>query len=341
MRQTVEHPHHDHGHVHGHGHGHRGGLVGLLSSVFRPHSHDASDSVDDALSSSARGIRALKVSLLALLATGLLQAVVTVSTGSVALLADTIHNVTDAFTAVPLGIAFWLGRRPPTRRFTYGYGRAEDLAGVVVVLVIAGSAVVAGWEAFRRLLHPAPVEHVGWVAAAGVIGFVGNELVAIYRIRVGRDIGSAALVADGLHARTDGITSLAVVLGAVGVALGWPLADPIVGLAITAAIVAVLWGAARDVFGRLMDAVDPAMTLVGQRALEETDGVRSVPQVRLRWSGHQLHADATVDVDPHLSVDQAHDVVHAAERNLTRALPKVSAAVIHAHPAAPPRSGAR
>ena len=176
-----------------------------------------------------------------------------------ALLGDTLHNFADALTAVPLGVAFTLGRRAPTRRFTYGYGRAEDLAGLVVVLLITASSALAAYAAIRRLLHPEPVSYLGFVAAAAVIGFAGNELVARYRIQVGRRIGSAALVADGLHARTDGLTSLAVLLGAGGVALGFRLADPIIGLVITVAILAVLRQAAREVFARLLDAVDPAL----------------------------------------------------------------------------------
>ena len=300
--------------------------------MFRPHSHDPSDSVDAALESSSRGIRALKVSLVILVTTGLVQALVAFASGSVALLADTVHNFADAFTAIPLGFAFWLGRRPATRRFPYGYGRAEDLAGVFIVVLIAASAVFAGWEAVRRLVNPTPVEHVGWVAVAGVVGFVGNELVAVYRTRVGRSIGSAALVADGAHARTDGLTSLAVVAGAAGVALGFPLADPLVGLVITLAIAVVLWGAARDVFARLMDAVDPDLVDTGRAALAGTEGVRSVGELRLRWSGHQLFADATVDVDANLSVTDAHAVAHQAEESLTRSLPKVATVVIHAHP---------
>ena len=181
-----------------------------MAHTLIPHSHDAADSVDSALESSAIGIRAVKISLVALGVTALAQAVIVVLSGSVALAADTIHNFSDALTAVPLWIAFALGTRAATRRYTYGFGRAEDLAGLFVVAMIALSAVVAGYEAVTRLFHPTQIEHVGWVAAAGLVGFIGNELVALYRIRVGRRIGSAALVADGLHARTDGFTSLAV-----------------------------------------------------------------------------------------------------------------------------------
>src|SRR5215510_4871527 len=204
-----------------------------MSHLLTPHSHDASDSVDTALESSAVGIRAVKISLVVLGITAIAQAVVVALSGSIALAADTIHNFSDALTAVPLWIAFALGAKAATRRYTYGYGRAEDIAGLFVVAMITLSAIIAGYEALMRLIHPQPIDHVGWVALAGLLGFIGNEWVALYRIRVGRRIGSAALVADGLHARTDGFTSLAVLLGAGGVALGWYWADPVVGLAIT------------------------------------------------------------------------------------------------------------
>lgn len=231
----------------------------MIKEIFAPHSHDAADSVDDTLESTAAGIRTVKISLLVLGLTALIQIVIVVMSGSVALAADTIHNFADALTAVPLWIAFALGAKPATRRYTYGFGRVEDLAGSFVVAMITMSAIIAGYEAIARLIHPQQIEHVGWVALAGLVGFIGNEWVALYRIRVGHRIGSAALIADGLHARTNGFTSLAVLCSAGGVALGFPLADPIVGLLITAAILAVLRTAARDVFRRLLDGVDPAM----------------------------------------------------------------------------------
>ena len=231
--------------------------MGRLRHLLRPHSHDASDKVDAAMEASAEGFRALWISLAILAGTALLQAVVVALSGSVALLGDTLHNAADALTAVPLGIAFVVGRRPPTRRYTYGYGRAEDLAGIVIVVVIAASSALAAYEAVTRLAHSRLVTNLLAVAVAAVIGFTGNELVARYRIRTGRKIGSAALVADGLHARTDGFTSLAVLLGVGGVAVGWDWADPIVGLLITVAILAVLRQAAREIYRRLMDAVRP------------------------------------------------------------------------------------
>lgn len=324
---------HDGGHADGHAHAHRGGLSGVVKEIFAPHSHDSADSVDSALESSAAGIRAVKISLVVLGATAVAQIIVVVISGSVALAADTIHNFSDALTAVPLWIAFALGTRAATRRYTYGFGRAEDLAGLFVVAMIALSAIVAGYEAVMRLIHPQPIEHLGWVAVAGLVGFIGNEWVALYRIRVGRRIGSAALVADGLHARTDGFTSLAVLLSAGGVALGFPLADPIIGLLITVAILAVLRTAVRDVFRRLLDGVDPRLIEIAEETLAARPGVRSVRSVRMRWIGHRLHADVELDVDPEVNLAEAHRIAHDAEHELTHAVPKLATALIHAYPA--------
>jgi cation diffusion facilitator family transporter len=301
-------------------------------SVFRPHSHDAADSVDPVLEASVEGVRAVKISLVALLVTALAQAVVVVVTGSVALLADTIHNFSDALTAVPLWIAFVLGRRPASRRYTYGYGRAEDLAGVFIVAMIALSAVVAGYESVRRLLEPQPISNLGVLIAAGLIGFAGNELVAVYRIRVGRRIGSAALVADGLHARTDGFTSVAVVVGALGVLTGFPLADPIIGLVITVAILVVLRGAATDIYRRLMDAVDPELVNTAEASLREVPGVADVEELRLRWIGHRVRAETGIVVDPALGIVEAHDIATAAKHSLLHGVPRLVDATVHVSP---------
>ena len=328
-----DHEHHDqHGHDHAHDHHHTGGLLARLRHAATPHSHGAADSIDPALESSARGIRAVKVSLVGLGITAALQLVVVLVSGSVALLADTVHNFSDALTAVPLWVAFVIGHRAATRRYTYGYGRAEDLAGLFVIAMIALSAVVAGWEAIRRLADPAPVHNLGWVAVAGLLGFIGNEVVAVYRIREGRAIGSAALVADGHHARTDGLTSLAVVVGAAGVAVGWDWADPVVGLVITVAIVLVLCTAARDVFRRLMDAMDPDLVDRAEQVLAADPAVLSVRRVRMRWIGHEVHADAELDVPDRLSLAEAHAVAHRAEHELVRAVPRLTGAVVHAYP---------
>jgi len=290
--------------------------------------HSHSHTHDD----SAAGLRALWISLAVLAATALAQAVVVVFSGSIALLGDTLHNAADALTAVPLGIAFLLSRRAASRRYSYGYGRAEDVAGLFVVAVVAASAVLAAWQAIGRLLHPHPVHHLGWVAAAAVIGFLGNEWVARYRIRAGRRIGSAALVADGVHARTDALTSLAVLLGAGGLALGWRWADPIIGLAIAALIIVALAGAARTVFSRLLDGVEPGLLDDAEAALAATPGVTSVGPVRLRWTGHRLRAEASVAVAAELTVAAGHVIVLDAEHRLSHALPHLAAATVHLDP---------
>jgi cation diffusion facilitator family transporter len=333
-REVHEHADHDHDHAHEHRHesGPRGAVLGALTSLFRTHSHDPADSVDDALAGSARGIWAVKISLVGLGATALLQLIVVAASGSVALLADSIHNVSDALTAVPLWIAFVFGRRAPTRRYTYGYGRAEDLAGVFIVVMIALSAVLAGFESIRRLLEPQAVQHLGWVAVAGVVGFLGNEAVAIFRINVGRQIGSAALVADGLHARTDGLTSLAVVLGAIGVALGFPIADPLVGLLITAAILLVLRDAALQIWHRMMDAIDPELLDRAEHAAREADGVQDVTSVRARWIGHALHLEAHIVADCDLRLTEAHEVAERARHAMVHAVPKLASATVHVDP---------
>ena len=336
---SGHHDHHQEGerpHDDDHGHDtHRPGLLGALRHLFSSHSHDPAAAIDTA-TATREGMRALAVSLGVLAATAALQAGVVLLSGSVALLADTVHNVSDALTALPLGLAFWLGRRPPNRRYTYGYGRAEDLAGVFVVAMIALSAAVAAGEAVGRLLDPQAIARPGWVAAAGVIGFAGNELVAGYRICTGRRIGSAALVADGHHARTDGLTSLAVVVAALGAMAGWPLADPVVGLVISVAILGVLRHAARDIYRRLMDRVDPTLVAHVEHELAVTPGIRAVDRARVRWIGHELHADAEVALDPALDLAAAHDVLEEARHRLLHHIPRLGDILLHANPAGRP-----
>ncbi|MBA3877138.1 MAG: hypothetical protein C0498_09415 [Anaerolinea sp.] len=322
---------HDHDHDHDRGHAH-GGIVGALRGLIAPHSHDAADSVDSALEASAKGIRAVKISLVALMATAAAQVVLVLVTGSVALLADTIHNFSDALTSVPLWIAFILGRRAANRRYTYGYRRAEDLAGIFIVGMIAVSAVLAGWESIRRLIEPQPISNLGLVMIAGVFGFIGNELVALYRIRVGKEIGSAALVADGYHARTDGFTSLAVVVGAAGVAAGYPQADPLVGLVITVAILWALKDAARQVFARLMDAVDPELVDRIERRAALAKGVEGVSGVRVRWIGHRLEASLYALVDCDVSVAEGHEIAEAIRHDLVRSIRGLDDVLVHLDP---------
>lgn len=304
------HPGDHHGHdplAHGHGHTH--GVV------------------DPAIATTDRGIFAIKWSFIILAITAALQMAVVVISGSVALLADTIHNIGDATTAIPLWIAFVLARREPTPTFTYGYGRAEDFAGVIIVIIILISALVAGYEAIDRFIHPQPIQFLGWVIAAGAVGFIGNEAVAVFRLRVGREINSAALIADGYHARTDGLTSLAVVIGAVGVWFGFPLADPIIGLLITLAIFGIVWQSAKAVLTRMLDGIDPRIIDEIRHAAEHVPGLR-VHQAKARWLGHRLHAAIVVSVDPKLTVAEATGMTEALRKALHDHLPALHDAAI-------------
>ncbi len=311
------HDHRNHSHGDGHGYGKHG------------HTHGA---IDPSITTSERGIWAIKWSFIGLAATALLQIVVVLLSHSVGLLADTIHNFGDAATAIPLWIAFMLSRWKPNEKFTYGYGRVEDLAGMAIVLTIFVSAVVAGYETVQRFLHPQPVGYLWAVMAASVIGFVGNEVVAIFRIRVGREIESAALIADGYHARIDGWTSLAVFFGAVGVWMGYPLADPIVGALITIAIAQIVWQSAKAVFTRALDGVDPKIIDELRHAATHVRGVEKVTDVRARWLGHRLYAEMNVAVAPQLSVEEGHALAKEVRHEAMHHFGYLSNVVIHIDP---------
>ena len=325
---------HDHSHGQGHGHSHGSGSVWSgfkhgVSELFGTHSHDHADSIDNALESSERGIRALVISFVGLMITAVIQAGIVYFTGSVALIADTIHNFSDALTAVPLFIAFRLGRRAATRRYTYGYRRAEDIAGLFIVLMILLSAIIVIWESVDRLFNPRELDYIGILFTAGIVGFLGNELVAVYRIRVGRQIGSAALVADGRHARADGFTSLAVAASAVGVWLGFERADPIAGIIVGIIILRILWSAARDVFRRLLDAVDPELVEQVESVTNSIDEVLSVNNCQVRWMGHRLRADISIGVDSTLSVGDGHHVGEHVHRALQQKVRHLDEAFVH------------
>lgn len=298
-------------------------------STGHGHTHGA---VDPAVFASARGIWATKVSLLALSATAALQVVVVVATGSVALLADTVHNFGDAATAVPLWIAFSLARRNPTRRFSYGYGRAEDLAGLFIVLVILGSGIFAGYQSIIRISDPPVIEFLWAVVGAALVGFLGNEAIALFRLKIGREIGSAALVADGYHARVDGLTSLAVLLGALGVWLGYPLADPIVGLVITVAIFQIVASSAKSVLSRLLDGVEPEVVDEVRETSQGAQGVEAVSEVRVRWLGHRLRAEVNIAVPSDITVAAGHEIAENVQHELLHRLSYLSSATIHVDP---------
>lgn len=312
--------HHDHGdppadHSHEESHGHTHGTV------------------DPSMLSTSRGLWAIKWSFIGLCITAAFQAVVVWYSGSVALLADTIHNFGDAATAIPLGIAFWFARWKPTKRFTYGFGRVEDLAGVLIVLTILASAILAGYESIHRLIVPQPVTNLWAVAIASLLGFGGNEAVAWFRIKVGREIGSAALVADGYHARADGLTSLAVLLSTIVVYAGFPIADPIIGLVITVLICRIVWDSAKLVFTRLLGGVEPNVVDEITQAAGTVPGVNGVAEVRVLWFGHRLHAEVNLAVDSSLTVAEAHNIAVEAHRILLEKIKYLASATIHVDPA--------
>ena len=312
----------------------REGLLGLVDR-FRhaiAHDHDATDTTGALVDTGRAGIRATKISLAGLGITALLQAVIVAFSGSVALLSDTLHNITDALTAIPLWIAFSLGRREPSDRFTYGYHRAEDLAGIIIVLAIAVSAGAVAWESIQRFFDPRDLQNVGWVIAAGVIGAAGNEAVARYRIAAGRRIDSEALVADGYHARTDAYTSLSVVVAGVGALLGWRWADPLGGLLVAIMILVLLRRTAARMFGRLLDAVDPDLVERARDIASSVDGVEEVTSMRLRWSGHRLHATASVAVDPEITVERGHEIGQTVGHELAHGLSQNVQSVVHVDP---------
>lgn len=328
-----DHAHDDHDHDHEHEHEHsRNPIIEWFQHTFTPHDHGYQTAALDAALATDRGIGAVKVSLVALLVTAAFQVVIVAISGSVALLADTIHNFSDAITAIPLGIAFTLSRRARTTRYTYGYGRAEDIAGVIIVLMIFLTAIEAIRQSIQKIMDPQPITNIGWVAVAAVIGFLGNEFVAIFRIRVGKQIGSAALIADGNHARTDGFTSLAVLAGVIGVWLGYPLFDPIVGLGIGVAILVIVWNSAPDMYYRVMDAVDPEITELVRITASKVQDVMEVNNVAIRWVGHRQRAEFHITVDCQMPTCQSHAIAENVRHELFHALPALADVTVHVDP---------
>lgn len=285
------------------------------------HSHSV---VDPSLTSSERGLWAVKWSTLGLLVTALLQVGAVYLSGSVALLADLFHNVGDVISAVPLGIAFWMGGWQSNRRFQYGYGRVEDLAGAMIVLIIAGSAIATGYESIQRFLHPQLLDHLGVIAIAASIGFIGNEAVAWFRIRIGNEIGSAALIADGYHARVDGLISLAVVVSTLGSWWGYTWADPVVGLGITFALLHIVWESGQTVFTRLLDGVEPETTT----ALHQALAGQNYSNLRARWLGHQLQAEFCLHLDSELSIGAGAAIAAEIRSQLHHEIPYLAHIVI-------------
>jgi cation diffusion facilitator family transporter len=324
-------PNHDHHHDHHHG----AGLWGWLAAIFHFHGHTHQHTelvTEQAFMDNDEGIRTLWLALVALAMTSVLQIVIVVWSGSVALLADTVHNIGDGLNSVPLLIAFYLARRVATRRYNYGFARAEDVAGIFIVLSIAFSAGVIFWESLQKFIDPQPITNLGWVAAAALIGFLGNEAVALLQIRVGRKIGSAALVADGLHARTDGLTSLAVLLAVGGVWLGYPIVDPIIGFLIGIAILFITKDATVRMWYRLMDAIEPEVLEKAEAVAQQQPDVKEIRRLRMRWLGHRLHAEIYIAVEPNLTTAESHEIAEKLRHDLFHEIANLSEVVVHVDP---------
>lgn len=327
--------HHEHQHEHDHDHDHSDSLWGLIAGILHlpghTHSHER-PTHSDPLYNNELGIRTVKWALLILGITTVLQIIIYVASGSVALLADTVHNFGDALNSVPLWIAFVLARRAANKRYTYGYGRAEDIAGLLIVVSIAFSASYILWESIRKFFNPEPLTNMGWVAAAALIGFAGNEIVALLQITVGRKIGSEAMVTDGRHARVDGLTSLAVLVAVAGTWLGAPIVDPIIGVLIGIAIVFITRDAVVAMWYRLMDAVDPELVEKGETIASQHPDVEDIERMRMRWVGHRLHFEARLLVSPALTVKEVNTIISDIEHELYHAIPNISDITIAAVP---------
>lgn len=333
--------HLDHFHEHGHHHhDHPSGIIAIIGTALHlpgfGHDHDhgyTELAADSALHDNELGIRTVWLALLVLGITTVLQIAIYLASGSVALLADTVHNLGDALNSIPLLVAFYLARRVATRRYTYGFGRAEDIAGILIVVSIAFSAGYILWESVSKLVNPQPLTNLPWLTAAALIGFLGNELVAVMQIRVGKQIGSDAMIADGQHARVDGLTSLAVLIAVLGTLIGLPILDPLVGIVIGIAIVGITWSATKSVWYRMMDAIDPEITHRMGHLIEDVTGVRQVTTIRARWVGHRIYAEVTLAVDEQLAFVESHTITENVRHDLQKAMPHLHEVTIQLAPA--------
>ncbi len=322
-----EHDHeldHDHAHdEHDHGHAHDGGHGG--------HGHEHGR-VDADLYGNRAGLRAVQISTAGMLVVAAIQFAIAGIGGSAGLFADALHNLGDVLTTVALWIAFVLSNRAANQRYTYGYYRTEDLAGIFIVLVIIASAVAGAWESIQKLTSGSAPTQLLWSMAAALVGVAGNEILAQYKISVGKRINSVPLVADGQHSRIDGLTSLAAFIGLVGVAFGLRIADPIAGLVITVVIMSVVYSTSRSVLQRLLDAVDPRVVPSIITTASEVPGVEEVNDVRARWVGHTLHVIMNIGVDPELTLVKAHAIAEEVRHRLFHSINGLSEAIIHTDP---------
>ena len=326
-----DHDDHDHGHDghehdhdleehEGHGeHGHGG------------HGHEHGR-VDADLYGNRAGLRAVQISTAGMFIVAAIQFAIAGIGGSAGLFADALHNLGDVLTTVALWIAFVIARRAANQRYTYGYHRTEDLAGIFIVLVIIASAVAGAVESILKLTSGAPPTQLPLSMAAALVGVAGNELLAQYKISVGKRINSVPLIADGQHSRIDGLTSLAAFAGLIGVALGLRIADPIAGLVITVVILTVVYSTSRSVLQRLLDAVDSRVVPSIVSIASEVPGVEAVNDVRARWVGHTLHVAMNIEVDAELTLVKAHAIAEEVRHRLFHRVKGLSEAIIHTDP---------
>src|SRR5947199_1551151 len=313
-----EHDHDEHDHEHG-GHGHGG------------HGHEHGR-VDADLYGNQAGLRAVQISTAGMFIVAAIQFTIAAIGGSAGLFADALHNLGDVLTTVSLWIAFVIARRAANQRYTYGYYRAEDLAGVFIVLVIIASAVAGAVESILKLTSGSVPTQLLLSMAAALVGVAGNELLAQYKISVGKRINSVPLIADGQHSRIDGLTSLAAFVGLIGVALGLPIADPIAGLVITVVILTVVYSTTRSVLQRLLDAVDSRIVPSIVSIASEVPGVEGVNDVRARWVGHTLNVAMNIEVDAELTLVKAKAIAEEVRHRLFHRVKGLSEAIIHTDP---------
>jgi len=312
-KHDHDHSHEDHDHEeknHGHEHG----------------------KVDADLYGNRAGLRAVQISTAGMLLVSLIQFAIAWIGGSAGLFADALHNFGDVFTTIALWIAFVISNRAANQRYTYGYYRAEDLAGIFIVLVIIASAVASGVESIQKLTSGNVPSQIYLSMAAALVGVAGNEILAQYKISVGKRINSVSLVADGQHSRIDGLTSLAAFVGLLGVLLGFPKADPIAGIIITIVILTVVFSTARSVLQRLLDAVDPHVVPSIIDIASSVPGVEQVTDVRARWVGHTLHVVMNIEVDAELTLSKAHAIAEEVRHRLFHDIKGLSEVLIHTDP---------
>ncbi|MGD1253976.1 cation diffusion facilitator family transporter [Mycobacterium seoulense] len=269
----------------------------IVNGVRDPAASFPLDTVTDDAAERREANRAVVVSAIGLALTGLVELAIALLSGSVALLGDALHNLSDVSTSALVFVGFRASRKLPSERYPYGYERAEDLAGIGVAVVIWASAAVAAFESVTKLLRHGGTGYVGWGIAAAIVGIAGNQLVARYKLVVGRRIRSATMVADAKHSWLDALSSAGAMLGLIGVALGWGWADAVAGIVVTGFICHVGWEVTADIAHRLLDGVDPEIITTAEAVAATVPGVTHA-HARARWTGRTLRVEVEGFLDP-------------------------------------------